>query len=252
MVFGWSKHVLSGWLDRLAPRRCAMCTATLEPGARAGFCIGCLLAMPGAATHRCPVCAMPIPRGTPSCTACQSEPPPYDATLAAADYAPPLDRIVTALKFGRQIALARPLGELIATRWLGSLTDTGCPALVDRLVPIPLGPSRLARRGFNQSLEMARACSAALAGRRGSGRMPPVGPSLLRRIRDTATQTALDLEARSRNLEGCFMCPDRLDGLHIALVDDVMTTGNTLAEAARTLKRAGAASVINLVVARTG
>lgn len=244
-------RTLSAWLDRIAPRRCALCSVTLAPGTFPGFCTGCLLALPGAASRRCVACAAPLRDGR-CCPACAAEPPPFDATLAAADYAPPLDRVVTAMKFGRQIGLARPLGELIAARWLGGLPGAGDAALVlDCLVPVPLGASRLAQRGFNQALEMARACSASLGSRRGAGAMLPVRTALLRRLRDTVAQSSLDLASRSRNLTGCFGCAGPIDGLRIGLVDDVMTTGHTLAEAARVLKCAGAASVVNLVVART-
>jgi predicted amidophosphoribosyltransferase len=249
-VFPRAQHTFSAWLDRLSPRRCALCGAPLAPAAFPGFCTGCLFALPGAAAPRCPVCALPAPDGRP-CAGCVADPPPFEATLAAADYAPPLDRVVTAMKFGRQIALARPLGELLATRWLGgTAADCRAPAALDCLVPVPLGPSRLARRGFNQALEMARACASALAARRRPTGAPPVR-LVLRRLRDTPAQAGLDLAERGRNLHGCFACPVPLDGLTVGLVDDVMTSGNTLAEAARALKRAGAASVVNLVAART-
>jgi ComF family protein len=251
-----TRSLLSSLFDRLAPRRCALCRETLAAGRCPGVCTGCLIALPGASTHRCAVCAMPTAAGVRWCGDCQSDPPPYDLTLAAADYAPPLDRAITALKFGRRLALARPLGELLAVRWLGGtgVHDDAPPAL-DCLVPIPLGAARLASRGFNQSLQLARACTAAL---HAAGRREPMpghghghGQVRLRRVRETLPQSSLDLLARSRNLDGCFEVRGDAEGLRIGLVDDVMTTGSTLAEAARTLKRAGAAAVVNLVVART-
>jgi predicted amidophosphoribosyltransferase len=125
------------------------------------------------------------------------------------------------------------------------------PVELDWLVPVPLGPGRLGWRGFNQSLQLARACARQLAATRQARPVPAVAPQGLRRVRETAAQSRLDLADRARNLEGCFGTPRRLDGLRIGLVDDVMTTGSTLAEAARTLKRAGASAVVNLVVART-
>jgi ComF family protein len=239
-------------VDRIAPRRCALCADTLAPGGRPGLCGGCLLALPGADTHRCAVCAMPTPRGNRWCGACQADPPPFDLTLAVADYAPPLDRAITALKFGRRLSLARPLGELLATRLLagtGGLDDA--PLELDCLVPVPLGPARLGWRGFNQSLQLARACVRLLSSTPQRRRVPSLEVRALRRLRDTAPQSSLDLAGRARNLEDCFGAPRRLDGLRIALVDDVMTTGSTLAEAARALRRAGATMVVNLVVART-
>jgi predicted amidophosphoribosyltransferase len=229
-----------------------LCRGRLAPGWSCGPCTGCLIALPGAGAHRCDVCAMPTGHGIRWCGDCQADPPPYDLTLAAADYAPPLDRAITALKFGRRIALARPLGELIATRWLGGTGGfDDAPPAIDCLVPIPLGPARLGSRGFNQALQLARACVAALHATRRREPMPRLGRLRLRRLRDTPPQSSLDLLARRRNLDGCFACIGDATGLRIGLVDDVMTSGSTLAEAARTLKRAGAASVVNLVVART-
>ncbi|MEI7445108.1 MAG: ComF family protein, partial [Burkholderiales bacterium] len=185
-------------------------------------------------------------RPSAACTGCAGDAAAaaIDATFAAADYAPPLDRVVTALKFRRDLALARPLGELLAARWAG---EPRAPAL-HCLVPVPLAVGRLADRGFNQSLEIARAMRASLGGE------PEVGPVLprgLRRVRETPSQAGLDLAARRGNLAGCFACDARLDGLTVGLVDDVMTSGSTLAEAARTLKAAGAARVVALVAART-
>jgi ComF family protein len=239
-----ARRRLGRWLDHLVPRGCATCGTALPPGAFPGFCGGCLADLPGARRPRCARCGQPTDRPAAACTACAGADPgpgPIDATLAAADYAPPLDRVVTALKFGRRLALARPLGELLAARWLGAL-----PAVpLDGLVPVPLGDRRLAQRGFNPSLEMARAMSAALP-------VPlPVLAGRLRRVRETPPQSGLGLAERRRNLLGCFACRTRLDGLRVGLVDDVMTSGSTIAEAARALRAAGAASVVAIVVART-
>ncbi len=232
---------LGVWFDHLAPRGCALCDQTLAPGAFPGVCMACLLAMPGANRLRCARCGLPASASADrQACPCSTASPGFDQTVAVADYAAPLDRVVTSLKFGRQLNLARPLGELLAARWLGS-----SPAIhLDCLVPVPLSPSRLAHRGFNQTLEMARSMAATV-------RTPlPVMPFTLRRIRDTAPQSGLSLDERRHNLVGAFSCAGRFDGLHVGLVDDVMTSGSTLTESARVLKAAGARSVIALVVAR--
>jgi ComF family protein len=237
-----ARRRLGGWIDLIAPRGCALCGALLAPNTFPGLCPGCLDALPGARRPRCARCAQPTDRPAPACTACATEgEPPVDATLACADYAPPLDRAIGALKFGRELALARPLGELVAARWLG---EPGRGRL-DALVPVPLAPGRLAGRGFNQSLEIARAASRALL------EPLPVRARALERVRETPPQSTLELAARRENLRGCFAARERLDGLSIGLVDDVSTSGSTLAEAARALKAAGAARVVALVVART-
>jgi ComF family protein len=261
-----ARRRLGAWLDHLAPRACALCCETLAPGAFPGLCAGCLLALPGARRPRCAACGLAIgdasapaapadasPPGAPAAAGIPAATVPagrcghcarsiaVDLTLAAADYAPPLDRAITAMKFGRQLGLARPLGELLAARWLGGATR----ARLDCLVPVPLGDARLAERGFNQSLEMARAMSAALAS------PLQVHARRLLRLRETPAQAGLGLAARRINLRGCFGTQGSFAGLHVGLVDDVMTTGSTLAEAAATLKRAGAERVVALVVART-
>lgn len=238
-----ARRRLGTWLDHLAPPGCCLCGEALAPRSFPALCTGCLLDLPGATRPRCARCAQPTDRAAPACTACATvDPcPPIAATLAVGDYAPPMDRVVTSLKFGRQIVLAKPLGELLAARWLGNSE----PVRLDCLVPVPLGASRLAQRGFNQALEMARAMSRALA-------VPlPVLPRRLLRVRDTPAQSGLGLAERRHNLQGCFVCRGRLDGLHVGLVDDVMTSGSTLAEAARTLRGAGAVRVVALVAART-
>jgi predicted amidophosphoribosyltransferase len=108
---------------------------------------------------------------------------------------------------------------------------------------MPLGHARLAERGFNQALEIARRVARRSA--------VPLAIGLARRVRDTAPQTGLPHDARAANVRGAFECDAAVDGRAIAVVDDVMTTGATLDELARTLKRAGAARVENWVVART-
>ena len=146
------------------------------------------------------------------------------------------------MKFGRELALARPLGELLAAAWLADPH----PASIDCLVPIPLAPERLARRGFNQALEMARAFSRCL-----HEPLPVMAHGLVR-LRETTAQSELDLSMRRANLVGSFAADARLRGARIGLVDDVLTSGSTLAEAARALQEAGCTSLVAIVVARAG
>jgi ComF family protein len=141
---------------------------------------------------------------------------------------------VQALKYGARLELASFFAQALASRPLPS---------VDLVVPMPLHPDRLARRGFNQALEIARA----LALRRGL----TLEPRGARRIRNTIPQTELPYDERSRNIRGAFAARLALSGKAVAVVDDVMTTGATLNELAAVLKAAGAASVHNLVIARS-
>ena len=209
--FGGSCFVCRGGSRELV---CAACTAEL-PRLPAG----------------CPRCALPSPQGA-LCGRCLAEPPHFDATVAVFAYDFPADALVHALKVRGELALGRFLGLLLA----GLVTRFD----VDHVVPVPLAPARLRARGYNQAVEIAR----------------HIAPSALRldlcsRNRDTPAQMDLPWAERKRNVRGAFACARALDGATVAVVDDVMTTGATLEELARTLKRAGAARVTNWVVART-
>jgi ComF family protein len=152
----------------------------------------------------------------------------------------PLDRLVLQLKFGARLAHGRLFGELLAAAVARS--GLARPAL---LCPVPLGPARLAERGYNQALEIARPLGRSLG--------IAVAPRLLSRVHDTSAQSRLAPGARRANIRHAFAVPDRalVEGRHIGVVDDVMSSGETLEEAAATLKRHGAARVSNFVFART-
>lgn len=204
--------------------------------AAATLCAACDASLPRVEGPRCPRCALAAPEATP-CGACLSRPASFDATVAALGYRCPADALVTALKFSGQLALAPLLGGLLAERLAGAAEP------VDLVVPVPLSEQRLAARGFNQALEIARHLHETARSR--------IQLDAIRRTRDTPAQLGLPVEERRRNLRGAFECPRLLGGLRVAVVDDVMTSGATLDEVAATLKRAGAARVVNWIVART-
>jgi ComF family protein len=209
---------------------CVLC------GGRSGgdfFCAGCAADLPRP-DGACPQCAGPSPGGE-RCGACLTQSPPFDATVAVWRYEFPVDRLVQALKYGQRLALADGFGEALAAR-VGARR-------VDAIVPMPLARRRLAERGFNQALEIGRH----VARRTGIG----LEPQLVERVRETAPQTDLPHDARAANVRGAFACVGDVAARTLAVVDDVMTTGASLEELARTLKRAGASRVENWVVART-
>jgi ComF family protein len=203
--------------------------------ARGVLCAACDAELPRLRRPCCPVCGLETPAGE-VCGRCLSRPPAYDATVAALAYAFPADVLVQALKFRGELALAPVLGELLAARLSPA-------ARVDAVLPVPLAAARLRARGFNQALEIARAPARAAGS--------PLEPRLAERVLDTAEQAALAPAERAKNVRGAFRCARALAGASVALVDDVMTTGATLEELAATLKRAGAARVVNWVLART-
>ena len=192
---------------------------------------------------------MPLPELTAAtairCGACLDQPPAFDATFAAVDYGAPVDQLVVSLKFGSRLALAPTFARLMRDALL--LPAAPQPALPSVLLPVPLGATRLAQRGFNQALEIARPLSRTLGIK--------LEPRLATRLRDTSAQSSLHPEQRRKNVRNAFMIShefvDRLHGQHVGVVDDVMTTGETLNELAATLKRFGAARVTNFVFART-
>jgi len=196
----------------------------------------------------CPLCAAATTAAHKGqglvCGACLSAPPAFDETVAAFQYRFPLDRLVHSFKFSANLTLTALFSEalLAAIESRAARTSRTLPA---RIIPLPLANKRLAGRGFNQSAELAEAVAKKL-------RVPYSACGLLK-IRDTPPQSGLGRQARLKNVRGAFECGDLNDipaGQHIAIVDDVMTTGATLSEAARVLKKAGAGFVSAWVVAR--
>jgi ComF family protein len=229
------------WLGQLWPGRCLAC-AESSPGGR-DLCESCFVALPWN-RHACARCAIPLPAVTGAtataaaqhCGECLRKSPPVQATCATFVYAAPLDRLLPRFKFHHDLAAGRLLAQLMAQ---------AC-ASVERpraLVPIPLHRIRLRSRGYDQALELAKPLARAL-------RLPML-PDALRRIRATAPQSELDAERRRRNLRRAFdVRRDAPLPAHVALVDDVMTTGATLHAAADALRRAGVARVDAWVCAR--
>lgn len=180
------------------------------------------------------MCAAPA-AGSAVCGACLADPPAFLRSFAPLRYEFPADALIHAFKYGGDLAI----GEILA-RLLGDAAQ-GAPR-PDLLLPMPLHPARLRERGFNQALELARRAGRALG--------LPVAARACERSRDTPPQAALPWKEREGNIRGVFACHADLSGKRVAAVDDVMTTGHTLNELARTLIRAGAAEVSCWVVAR--
>jgi ComF family protein len=224
-------------LRRALPQRCALCAA---PAGNRLVCADCAAALPRVAAS-CPRCALPTPGGQ-TCGRCLAAPAPYDAVVAAYCYAFPVDRLLKSLKYGGQLAFA----EWAAAGLFDAVaTDAAAPGAGPQgatIVPLPLAPERQRQRGFNQAREIARHLARELR--------LELADVLVRR-QGGAPQASLGWDQRRRNVRGAFVATGSLAGGRYALVDDVMTTGATLAEAAATLRRAGAARVDCWVVART-
>lgn len=218
----------------LYPPTCLLCGAPGSAGL--DLCAGCAAEIPPPGPA-CRLCARPLPQpGT--CGACLRHPPPQARTLAPFPYAGAVRELITGLKFRHQLAHARLLGALLARELEGN------PERPDLILPVPLHPARLRERGFNQALEIGRPIGRRLG--------IPMDHRAGQRLRDTPHQMGLHERERRRNVRGAFEVDGAVAGRHVALLDDVITTGSTAAELARALLRAGAERVDVWAVARTG
>jgi ComF family protein len=242
LTMRWPRALAHCLTHTLLPCSCALC-GELAPEVVCDSCTRCHADRGG---PRCPRCANPLGAGEAAgqaCGTCLADEPAYDATIVAVDYAAPLDGLVLGLKFGARLPLAPWFGHLLRD---AVLAQPGW-SLPDLLCPVPLGPRRLAERGFNQALEIARPLASAIG--------IALQPRLATRAVETAAQSGVTPRERARNIRGAFeIAPEMaasIQGRHVGVVDDVMTSGYTLNELAATLKAAGAARVSNLVFART-
>ena len=195
------------------------------------ICADCAADLPRLDFPLCPRCALASPGGA-VCGRCLSPAPHYDAPRAALAYDFPADALVHSLKFRGELALAPLLASLLLHR----IRDDH----VDHVVAVPLSAKRLRERGYNQSVEIARHLRKGL-----------LDVALCERTRDVRPQIELPYDERQSNVRGAFRCTRSLVVARIAVVDDVMTTGATLNELARSRKAAGAVHVVNWVVTRT-
>jgi ComF family protein len=234
------------WLGAtVLPAQCALCGI----GCPQVLCSACraqyLGQGRGQLRHRCRQCANPLAdiEVAQLCGRCLRQRPAYDATVTAFDYAAPVDQLLLQLKFGARLALAPLLAELLHVA-IQQQQEWQAPQL---LCPVPLGPARLAERGFNQALEIARPLARLLG--------VPLQPRLALRVRETRAQSGVAPQERQANLAHAFaIAPEwapLLQGCHVGIVDDVMSSGHTVNALAAACKRAGAARVSILVVART-
>ena len=234
----------SAALDLLYPALCPVCDHALDAGRRDPLCRECWAAIERIESPFCASCGLPLPSFDPPvealtlrCHACRVEAPPFEYARAAGAYAGVLRDALHALKFGGKRTLARPLASLVVEQCATVLGSD-----VDALVPVPLARQREAERGFNQA--------ALLAGHLAAASGVPVKPRWLFRCRSTRPQTELTAGERRGNVARAFSASPRVAGAHVVLVDDIVTTGATAAECARTLREAGARAVGVLAVAR--
>lgn len=228
---------LLGARQLLLPASCLLCGSDSDTSGYsepALLCPACNADLPRLPDAHCPQCALPTPLGE-FCGACLREPPAFSRSFAAFTYAFPVDRLIQALKYGHQLAVA-PWAAAALARCIADTDE------IDHLIPLPLHPERLRTRGFNQA--------GVVAGYLEKHLDIPVDRSSLIRSRPTQPQAALPHRERSRNVRGAFECRCDFSGQRLLLIDDVLTTGATARECARVLRLHGAADVRLAVIAR--
>lgn len=230
-VDGWPARVLR----TLLPLRCLLCAGRGASGR--DLCDACAHDFPRNDIC-CPRCALPLKAPAPLCGECIEREPPFASAWVPFRYAHPLDLLEARFKFGGDLAAGRVLAQLMIER-----AGIDVPLRPELIVAVPLHISRLRERGYNQASELAKPLARAFG--------VPIDRDLLVRTRATPAQTGLDAGARRRNLRGAFAVSTRLAlPQHVALFDDVMTTGATLRECARVLRRVGVARVDVWALAR--
>ncbi|MDR9890153.1 DNA utilization protein GntX [Pseudenterobacter timonensis] len=223
-----------------APGLCWLCRMPLKIGSW-GVCSVCTRALAPRAVC-CPRCGLPAAHPHLPCGRCLQKPPPWEALVAVSPYAPPLSGLIHHLKFSRGCQLAPPLARLLLLAVLHA-RRTRRLTRADMIVNVPLHQRRHWRRGYNHSDLLCRPLARWL-----SCRCPS---QALRRVRATAIQHQLSARRRKKNLRNAFRLELPVTGLHIAIVDDVVTTGSTVAELSRLLLQSGAASVQVWCLCRT-
>ena len=230
--------VYSG-VQLLYPPRCLLCISSGLGDS--DLCQHCHQSLPFNQTA-CAVCALPLPPNTVEgavCGRCQKKAPLFDEAFSVFSYEQPVIWLIQQLKFNEKLAHARLLGEL--------LSASNCIEQIQAdedicILPVPLFKKRLRQRGFNQSIELARALSKKTGW--------PMELHCVQRVRETSAQTGLDAKARRKNIRGAFEVVESFLQKHVVIVDDVVTTGSTVNELSRVLKKSGVKRITVLSLAR--
>ena len=217
-------------MQTLFPTNCLLCLADCE----SDLCRACRESLPQLPSEHCPLCLLPT-KDSCICGNCLKHPPVWTHALAALQYVFPIDAMIHSLKYQGNLAVAPILANLLLAKM------NHCP-LPDVIIPVPLHPTKLQERGFNQALEISRHISRQIN--------VPLLPHACVRTKDTFSQTELSWKKRLTNMRNAFECTTSLAHKHVALLDDVMTSGATLNELAKVVCKQGATGVSVWVIAR--
>lgn len=241
------KQMINEWLKNshlfnfgfILQQHCFLCLSNQIK--KYDLCESCLKDLTWSPVSSCPRCG--LSSSGQICGSCMGSPPDFDATRAIFLYAFPIDTMIQRYKYGGTLSLSHTFGQLMYDK-IGSTKRT---LNIDLIIPMPMHPVRLKERGFNQALEIAKILDQSFK----SHSTSKLDYKSVQRQTLTPPQASLPLKERVKNIKGAFKVSKDLTGKRIAIVDDVMTTGASLNELAKTLKKAGAAHVECWVIART-
>lgn len=225
----------------LLPGACVLCSD--HPLGNIDLCEACYLDLPWLKTV-CSCCAQPLTLTESStqllCGACLQQPPFFNRTFSMFVYQEPIKKLITGLKFQKKLIYAKLLGELL-TRQLASAYQEDC--LPECIIPVPLHQTRLRERGFNQAVELARPIANKFKIK--------IDLQCCRRVHATTSQAELPAQERYANVKNAFRVKNSFKAKHVALLDDVMTTGHTINELSKVLRQAGVRQIDVWCSART-
>jgi ComF family protein len=216
--------------SKLMPTPCTLCGTVFSDDV---ICQGCRHSLPSLAIC-CPQCATPMEYAT-SCGQCLLHPPAFDESTALYLYESPIDRLISQMKYHDKLYLC----NFFAEQFYNKVKHKSRPEMI---IPIPLHPRRLRSRGYNQSWEIAKTLSKKLN--------IPASHDTLIRVKETKPQATLPLHQRKKNMQRAFSINQKPVAKHIALIDDVVTTGHTANMAAKELRKAGAVHIELWTIAR--
>lgn len=235
------RAIAGALVDLLIPPRCHLCKEYIPDAGELHICKTCLLKIPMAFSPVCTVCGISFQGSGDDhpCARCMTEPPPYHSARAAMLYSDDCRKMIHDLKYNGKTLLRRPLGLIMARQLEGFVRE----CRPDCIVPVPLHVSRLRKRGFNQSILIGEILAS-------KWKLPLLRQALKRTVA-TRPQVELSRDERLSNLKGAFAVtnPKEISGKRILLVDDVFTTGSTIAESAKALVAAGSSSVFAVTAA---
>lgn len=232
-------HRLKYCQQAFLPPTCILCSSKAKEW---DLCKACEQDIPKIA-QVCACCALPLPIHTPVnqlCGKCLQDPPPFNKVYALFPYQAPIDNLITKLKFQGNLVYAKVLGELMANYLQAEYKKERLP---ECLIPVPLHRKRLRERGFNQAVELARPIVKRLD--------IPLMLKSCQRVRATIAQINLPAADRRTNLRNAFNVTSIITAKHVAIIDDVVTTGSTIAELSRSLRAEGVERIDIWCCART-